>query len=258
LTERLEILGSPAVTIEVSADRPLALIAVRLCDVSPAGPSTLVARGLLNLAHRDGSDEPSPLEPGKRYTVRVPLDAAAYAFRPGHFLRLAISPTYWPWAWPSPEPVTLTVHAGGESSLELPVRPPNQEEGRVVFAPAPAPNGRHGESRRTVTHEPETGRCTVVVDRLRGRRQAREDGLEVDGCQQDVFSVVDGDPLSAAVECTRMMSMSRQGWSARVETRSTMSADADIFRLTSLVEAYENEERIYSRQRSFDVPRDLL
>jgi uncharacterized protein len=258
LTERLEIMGSPIVTLELSADRPLALVAARLCDVSPAGPSTLVARGLLNLAHRDGSDEPRPVEPGRRYTVEVPLDAAAYAFRPGHRLLLAISPTYWPWAWPSPEPVTLTVHAGGPSRLELPVRPPRDDDGHVTFAQAPAPNERHGESRRAVTHEPRSGRCTVVVDRVRGRRRARDDGLEVEGSQRDVFTVVDGDPLSAAVECRRTMALVRGVWSARVETQSTMTADATDFLLTSRLEAFEDGRRIFARDRSFAVPRDFV
>jgi putative CocE/NonD family hydrolase len=257
LEERVEILGSPAVTVELSADRPLALIAVRLCDVSPTGASTLVARGLLNLTHRDGSSEPAPLEPGRRYAVRVPLDAAAYAFRPGHRLRLAISPTYWPWAWPSPEPVTLTVHTGGPSRLELPVRPPRGEDGHATtFARAPATNGANGGSRRTVSHDARTGRRTLVLDRIRGRRRAREDDLEVEGAQKDVFTIVEGDPLSAAVECERSMQMHRDGWSARVETHSTMTADAEVFRLVNLVEAYENGERIYSRERSFEAPRD--
>lgn len=258
LTERLEILGAPVVTVELSADRPAAVVAVRLCDVSPAGPSTLVARGLLNLAHREGSDEPRPLELGRRYAVRVPLDAAAYAFRPGHQLRLAISPTYWPWAWPAPEPVTLTVHAGGASRLELPIRPPSEEDGRVAFTRAPERNGADSESRRTVTRDAKTGRRTVVLDRLRGRRQAREDGLEIGGSQQDLFTVVEGDPLSAEVECERMMEMSRGSWSARVRTHSTMTADEGAFHLKNRVEAFENGKRIFARERSFDVPRDLV
>jgi hypothetical protein len=52
------------------------------------------------------------------------------------------------------------------------------------------------------------------------------------------------------------MEMHREGWSARVETHSSMSADAEFFRLVNLVEAFENDERIYSRERSFKVPRD--
>ena len=256
LEERLEILGSPSVTLELAADRPLALVAVRLCDVSPSGASTLVARGILNLCHRTGSEEPTPLEPGRRETVHVPLDAAACAFRPGHRLRVAVSPTYWPWAWPSPEPVTLTVFSGSGSRLELPVRPPRDEDAHVrAFAPAPENNGTNGASSRTVTHNASTGRSMIVLDRIRGRRRVRNDGLEVDGSQKDTFTIVEGDPLSAAVECRRTMSMSRDGWSARVETRSTMTADREAFRIVNLVEAYENGERVYSRERSFAVPR---
>jgi putative CocE/NonD family hydrolase len=256
LEKRMEILGSPAVTLELSADQPLALVAVRLCDVSPSGASTLVARGLLNLSHREGSDVPSPLEPGKRYTVEVALDAAAYAFRPGHRLRLAISPTYWPWAWPSPEPATLTIYAGGPSRLDLPVRPREEDEHCVAFAPPPQRTEAQSESRRTVVHDPKTGRCTVTVDRLRVRRQARNDGLEVGGSQQDVFTVVEGEPLSAEVECKRTMELFRGSWEARVETRSTMSADETTFRVVNRVEAFENGERIFARERSFRVPRD--
>jgi uncharacterized protein len=259
LQERLEILGSPSVTLEVSADRELALVAARLCDVSPTGASTLVARGLLNLTHRSGSAEPQPLEPGKVETVRVPLDAAAYAFRPGHRLRLAVSPTYWPWAWPSPEPVTLAIRIGGASCLELPVRPPRNEDGHAtVFAKAPDLNAANGTSTRTLSHDERSGRRTITLDRIRGRRRARADGLEVEGAQKDIFTVVDGDPLSATVVCRRSMEMHRDGWSARVETRSTMSADAEAFRLVNLVEAFENDERIYARESAFEVPRDLV
>ena len=49
----------------VAADRPRALVAVRLCDVAPDGSSLLVTRGLLNLTHREGHDATAPLEPGR-------------------------------------------------------------------------------------------------------------------------------------------------------------------------------------------------
>ena len=35
--DRLEILGAPVVELEVAADRPLATLVVRLCDVRPDG-----------------------------------------------------------------------------------------------------------------------------------------------------------------------------------------------------------------------------
>jgi len=139
------------------------------------------------------------------------------------------------------------------------VRPPREEDARATtFARAPETNGANGASSRTVAHDARSGRTTLVLDRIRGRRHAREDDLEVEGSQRDVFTIVEGDPLSAAVECERSMQMHREGWSARVETHSTMTADLEVFRLVTLVEAYENGERIYSRERSFEVPRDLV
>jgi hypothetical protein len=73
-----------------------------------------------------------------------------------------------------------------------------------------------------------------------------------------VITILEGDPLSAAVECERRMEMVRGSWSARVETRSTMTADETVFRLVNCVEAYENGERIFADERAFEVPRDLV
>ena len=119
----VEILGAPVVTLELAADQPQAQVCVRLCDVAPDGASLRVSYGLLNLTHRDSHEFPAPLEPGKRYRVRVQLNDIAHVFPAGHRIRVAVSTSYWPIAWPSPEPVTLTLYAGA-STLELPVRPP--------------------------------------------------------------------------------------------------------------------------------------
>ena len=120
LAEPMEILGVPVAQLELAADQPLALVAVRLCDVWPDGASTLITRGLKNLAHRSGDSRPEPLVPGRALPVDVPLNAIGYQVPAGHRLRLAVSPTYWPWAWPVPERVTLSVFTGG-SAVDLPV-----------------------------------------------------------------------------------------------------------------------------------------
>ena len=69
------------------ADRPVAFAAVRLCDVAPDGSSALIARGVLNLTHRDGHDRVVPLVPGEPVSVRVPMQSTAYAIPAGHGLR---------------------------------------------------------------------------------------------------------------------------------------------------------------------------
>ena len=70
--------------------------------------------------------------------------------------------------------------------------------------------------------------------------------------------IEDGEPLSAQVECSRQMGMIRDGWSAHVETSSSMTADAESFALVHQVDAYENGDLIFSRSRTFTVPRDLV
>ncbi len=109
LSEPLELLGNPVARLTLASDRPVAMVAVRLCDVLEDGRSTLITRGLLNLTHRDGHDQVTPLVPGEPVTVDVTLKAIGQQIPAGHRLRLSVSPTYWPWAWPSPEVVTLTV-----------------------------------------------------------------------------------------------------------------------------------------------------
>ena len=56
--------SAPAGVLELEADRPLALVGVRLCDVAPDGSSLLVTRGVLNLTHRESHEHPSRSSPG--------------------------------------------------------------------------------------------------------------------------------------------------------------------------------------------------
>ena len=57
----MEILGHPVARIRVAANRPVAKLALRLCEVTPEGKSWLVTYGLLNLTHRDGNANPAAL-----------------------------------------------------------------------------------------------------------------------------------------------------------------------------------------------------
>jgi hypothetical protein len=106
--------------------------------------------------------------------------------------------------------------------------------------------------------DPGPDRWTLEVERTRGRRNVPPGTLEIEGAQTDVYRIEDGDPLSAEVECRRRMGMIRDAWSAHVETRSAMSSDAESFLLTHQVDAYENGVLVFSRARTFTVPRDLV
>jgi predicted acyl esterase len=261
LEEPLEILGLPEVVLELAVDRPSALVVVRLCDVFPDGTSVLVTRGLLNLTHREGHERPEPLEPGRRYEVRMPLDVMAYSFPAGHRLRVAVSPTYWPWAWPSPEPVRLTLHVG---RLELPERPPRPEDAELaafgepehseplaVEAVAGSPEGR------VIRRELATGLVEQVFDwDLGGTQRFVEIDLESSDTSHTVFALREGDPLSAEVRFHATSGMARGDWSMLSEVTSAMTADAEAFHVTTELEVTERGERVFTRAWTHRFPRD--
>ena len=122
LAADIEVLGAPVVELDVSADRPNALLACTLSEILPGGAVSRVTYGLLNLTHRESHEHPTPLEPGKRYRVRVQMNHCGHRFAAGTRLRLAVSTAYWPVAWPSPEAATVTVLMGS-SALVLPRTP---------------------------------------------------------------------------------------------------------------------------------------
>ena len=193
LPEPMEILGFPEVTLTLAVDRPMALVAVRLCDVSATGSSTLVSRGLLNLTHRDSHEQPTPLEPGKQYTVTVRLNAVACSLPAGHRWRVAVTPTYWPWAWPSPEPVHLRLFGGEGTRVDLPIRPPQESDALLVpFAePEAAPPLQVevlGSPNRTYTVEHDVVRNAfqIVDSRSIGHKRIVANGLDQESLNTNI------------------------------------------------------------------------
>jgi uncharacterized protein len=266
LTDRVEIVGLPSLSVTLASDRPRALVAVRLCDVWPDGRSTLITRGLLNLTHRDGHERPEPLEPDRRYTVVVSLNAIAYAVPAGHRLRVAVSPSYWPWAWPQPEPMTLSVFTSPESFLTLPVRTGGAEhdEPEHFGSPERPPSppvivlGSPSDDQHHVRRDRATGLVEIVND-LAYFEPVRfvDSGLEYVGRGRDVYRIVEGDPLSAATQSERSIAIGRGDWRIRVETMSTMSATATDYHLTNTLEAYEGGTRVFAKTWHAVIPRDF-
>jgi uncharacterized protein len=260
LGERIELLGHAAAVLELSADRPLALVAVRLCDVAPDRSSSLIARGVLNLTHRDGHDRVVPLVPGEPVTVRVPMQSTAYAVPAGHVLRLAVSPAYWPWAWPSPEPVTLSVTGG---TLELPVRRPSPADAalRPFDLPESAPELAEetlasGPTGRGVTRDLASGAAQATFDWIDSRSLLRDSATELGERNVVRYRLVEGDPLSAEAACAVGVELARGEWRTRVEVRSRMTCDRDRFLVTTELDAYEGASRSFARSWTHEIARD--
>jgi len=270
LPRRLEILGAPRVDLVLSVDRPVAMGVIRLNDVAPDGTSSRVSYGALNLCHRDGHEQPQPLEPGERYRVRITLNDIAYAFPAGHTVRLSISTTYWPLIWPSPEPVALTVHTG-VSTLELPERPPSAlDRSLAPFAPPERGPGAEPtalewvDPHRTVEHDLTTNETIYstfgdAAD-LEGAALARleEIDLTVGHTIRRTFRINETDPLSAQALIDLDARLHREDWDVRVTCQTRMSATAEHFRISAELEVFENGARIFHRDYDEWIPRQLL
>ena len=238
LDEFFDIFGAPIVTLTIASDRPVANLAVRLCDVIPDGASLRLSFGLLNLAHRDGHAAPAPLVPGQRYRIRIQLNDIGSTIPAGHRIRVALSTTYWPMMWPSPDNATLTVFSG---SLDLPVRTPNAADAALP----PLPEAQTSPPEPTTTLRP----GLVRYDRI---------GLDMGAERSFKYTIEGDDPLSAAVESRLTQTLAREPWRVRIETFSKLSCTADAFRLKATLRAWDDEKEICYRDWDYDIPRDLL
>ncbi|MFP4140751.1 MAG: CocE/NonD family hydrolase [Phycisphaerae bacterium] len=261
LNEDIEILGAPCVDLQISCDQPQAMAAVRLSDVRPGGQATRVTYGLLNLTHRDSHEQPEPLEPGKRYTVRVGMNDIAQRFPAGHKIRVSVSTSYWPLAWPSPQPAHLTIHTEG-SQLTLPVRQPQPIDEQISFAPpetgqpATATTIDPGEHTWEVRRNLATDEAALEVTDDNGVQRLDDIGTEVERRTFERYSSCGDDVTSAVGEVESVRSFHRDDWDARAETRTFLSCDKENFYIHATLDAYEGRRRVFSENWNLEIPRD--
>lgn len=263
LQEPLEILGAPEVELTLSSDRPVAMVAVRLSDTAPDDKATRVTYGLLNLTHRNGHEQPEPLTPGEPVRVRLSLNDVGYSFPAGHRLRLAVSTSYWPLAWLPPQSTRLTVFAG-DSALELPVRQRRAEDAEVRFEPVenapdmPITVLETGEHTWIVHRDLATDTSTLAVINDNGVVRIDELDLDVESRVREWYSTVADDFSSARGEVESVRGLRRGDWDIRTVTRTTLTCDTSAFHVHAELDAYEGDERVYSRNFSERIPRNLL
>ena len=211
------------VTLDVASDRPIANLAVRLCDVHPTGESLRVSYGVLNLTHRDGHEKPALLAIGERYRVRIQLNDAGSVFPAGHRVRLALSTAYWPMIWPSPEKATLLIFARHARSAGA-----RAAGHRRAAAPLPGPESAPPE-KPTI--------CRVAVTCASSASTALAWNWAAEGKSQ--YHVEEDDPLSAVAELRRTQTMSRDAWQIRIETQMRLSCTRNAFLLKGSLRAWK-------------------
>jgi hypothetical protein len=249
LEQDIEILGAPVVTLALASDQSNAFIVARLNDVAPDGASTRVTYGVLNLTHRISHENPEPLTPGKIYLVEVRLNDIAQCFPRGHRIRLALSNTMWPMFWPSPRRVALTLHTK-DSQLSLPVRKQRASDTALPAFESPqsatpqvAETLEQPEYVRRIEKDETNGDSRVTVIDDTGLTHLPLLGWRHGSTSRHYFSINDDDPNSARAHVhwtTRHMDI-------RVETQSTLTSDENMFHIDASLDAYEGEEKFYSK-----------
>ncbi|MEO8544090.1 MAG: CocE/NonD family hydrolase [Burkholderiaceae bacterium] len=267
LAQDWQLLGEPELELDLCCDQPQALLAARLCDVAPDGSSLRLSYGLLNLAQRDGPEQPQPLVPGKMVRVRLRLCALAQVVPRGHRLRLALSNSYWPIAWPSPVANRLTLDTA-LARLQLPLyRPDPVLEARLApfGEPEGAPPAALVTIRPRITDRPQDqletfagGARVLTRSRDRGAWKTVDTDVAYDTRGELRFSVQDDDPLSAHQSIALTTGIGRAGWNTRVAVTTLLSADADRFRVQASLQAWDGDTPLFSRDWDLQIARDNM
>lgn len=264
LEQAIEILGAPVVELEIIPDKPVAMLAVRLSDVAPDNKATRVTYGLLNLTHRDSSEHPQPLAPGKQYRVRIKLNHIAQQFPAGHHMRIAVSTSYWPLAWPAPESTQVKLIAG-VSNVVLPVRNPKQsdEQLRAFAEPEATPplettsvTPQHHNWR--VIRDLDTDVSTLEVINDGGIVHIKDIDLEMGRKAQEWYTYQGDDFNSVQGETLWERSFQRGHWQIKTITRTVLTSTASDFYLRAELDAYEGDKRVYSQNWDTIIPRDFV
>jgi len=268
LESGFEIMGVPCVELDIEVDQPVAMIAARLSDVAPDDKATRVTYGLLNLTHRESSEQPSELEPGKRYRVRVEMNGIAHAFPAAHRVRLSLSTSYWPLAWPPPRAVRLHVYTVN-SRLLLPerARQPSdaslREFDEAVGARPPEVTPIAAAHDNWLVHRDlALDKSALEVINDRGAHRLDDINLVVQSKSVEKYSSVGDDFASPRAEVVWERSLRRDDWHIRTVTRTILTSTPKIFLVHANIDAYEvfaeGERRVFCRDWDATIPRDLV
>lgn len=264
LEEDLEIFGYPKVEINLSSDKPNAMIYASLCDVGPDGASTRVSYGVMNLTHLQGHDKVVHLTPGEEVQAFVGLDCCGHRFKAGHRIRLSLANTAWPMFWTMPEDYSLTLNLK-DARFVLPIF-----HGAEISGPDPEAQSApltpmtilsEGKVEREITYDLVNDTWTCMTNGIggvfgEGIYRFDEVDVTVEHNLKRELTLSNQDPLSAHYVITQNMRIGREGWWTNADITTTQTSDKDYFYITGQMDVSENEQPIYTKNWDQKIKRN--
>ncbi len=262
LTADINLLGAAQLQVRVTSDTDCGQLIARLCDVAPDGSSTRITYGVLNLALRDGLDNPQAIKPGEAMDITLKLDDVGYRIPAGHRLRLALSNAYFPLLWPSPKTTCLQLDMNN-AQLTLNLNDASQvlerELGTAYVPPVQeVVELRQGSSVRTTQTDAQTGRMTTLIEDDFGEQRFVDYDLTMGQKCVEHHSVLPQDPCSAKTQCEWWVHQQRGDWDLHTYVNLTVTCDGQHFYLHAQVTADEGGEPVFNRQWQESVPRGVV
>ena len=249
LTDSVEVVGRPSVTLHACSSARIVLFAVKLCDVAPDGTSAVVTAGYLNTAHRESHSHPSYVEPGTPYAITIQLLACAYRFAPGHRIRLDISHADFMNVWPTPEHGVTTIFrlADRASALILPVVPDRE-------SPLPEPDLHVPPPRPLAELTPPF--FSVGRDIVHDTATCAYNNPDL--ANEAAFTVSARDPATAILQARGDHTCTCDGRKIEARAICLTESDATVFRHTVALVITIDGEDFFRKDWSETVPRQFF
>jgi hypothetical protein len=216
---------------------------------------------MVNLAHRDSREHPTPMEPGTSYRVRFELEVTSWIFEVGHRIRLDLAGGDWPNAWAPPGPATLGIERAG-STLTLPVLDgPAPVEERPEMPPprersAAIPSRGSHDYRWQIEHDVAAGETRAVVGNW-GDYPAEGDVPSFAENYRGVVSVSSVDPGTAKAEGETRFEMRFPEVTATSHVQTSIESTREEYRVRIELRVSEDGAERWVRRWDRTFPRDL-
>jgi len=261
-----EILGYPRFEVELSSDKPKAMLFAQISDVEEDGAVTRVSYGVMNLTHLHGHDKVVELKKGEKVKAFVKLDCCGHLFKKGHRIRISLATTFWPMFWSMPENAALCLDLS-TARLILPAiasqkcKGPNTEPKCAPLTPTTLLS--EGKVDRSISYDILKDTWTCITDGVGGvfgEGIYRFDDVDVTVEHNLKRELVlnNQDPLSASYTIIQKMKIGREGWVIDADITVRQTSDLDNFILTGEMKVKENGSDVFEKEWNRKISRNGL